>query len=73
MFVDRLPPGAKCVKDATDEASLVAFVEGIRRVQQTERHSVRARAVDAFATVHIAGQLIEALETARFRREPTVA
>jgi hypothetical protein len=52
VFVDRLPSGAKCVKNVADEVALATFVEGIRRVQQTDCHSVRARGVDAFATSH---------------------
>jgi hypothetical protein len=66
VFVDRLPPCAECVKNVADEVALATFVEGIRRVQQTDRHSMPSLR-------HIAGQLIEVLETASFRREPTVA
>jgi hypothetical protein len=67
VFVERMPPGVKCMKNDADEAALATFAEGIRRVQQTDRYSVRARAVDAFTTAHIAGQVIEALATARSR------
>jgi len=72
VFVDRLPPGAKCVKNDANAAALAAFVEGIQRIQHTDRHSVRAAAGEVFGTEHIAGQIIEALATARSRGQPLV-
>ncbi|MFO0799681.1 MAG: hypothetical protein U0804_19600 [Gemmataceae bacterium] len=65
VFVERLPPGAKCVKNDADEVALATFVEGIRRVQQTDRHLVRAAASEVFATARILDQVLEALGTAR--------
>ncbi len=73
VFVDRLPPGTKCVKNDADEAALATFAEGIRRVQQTNRHSVRGAAGEVFSTEHIVGQTIDALATARSRGQPLVA
>ena len=72
IFVDRLPPGAKCVKNDADEAALATFVEGIQRIQQTDRRSVRAGAGEVFGTEPIAGPIIEALATARSRGQPLV-
>jgi hypothetical protein len=72
VFVDRLPSGAKCVKNDADEVALATFVERIQRIQQTDRHSVRAAASEVFGTEHIAGQIIEALATARSRGQPLV-
>jgi hypothetical protein len=65
MFVDRLPPGAKCVKNEADETALATFVDGVQPIQQTDHHSVRARAVDAFATACIVDQIIQALIKSR--------
>jgi hypothetical protein len=72
VFVERLPPGAKCVKNDADEALLAAFVEGIQRSQQTDRRAVRGAASEVFGTEHIAGQIIDALATARSRGQPLV-
>jgi glycosyltransferase involved in cell wall biosynthesis len=65
VFVDRLPPGAKCVKNDADEAALTAFVEGIRSIQQTVRHSVRAAASEVFGTEAVAERVLQYLFAAR--------
>ncbi len=43
VFTDRLPPGAKWVKNDADKAALAAFVEGIQRGQRGFRHGTHRR------------------------------
>jgi hypothetical protein len=65
VIVDRLPPGAKCVKNDADEAAMAAFVEGIQRIQQTDRHSVRTHASVAFGSEQVIGRLLALLSQIR--------
>ena len=65
VFVDRLPPGAKCVKNDADEVALATFVEGIRRGLEMTRDAVRTSASSAFGMDRIVDQIVAVLETAR--------
>ncbi len=65
VFVDRLPPGAKCVKNDADEVALATFVEGIRRGMEMRRDAVRTSAAEAFATERIVDQVVAVLERNR--------
>lgn len=65
VFVERLPPGAKCVKNDADEVALATFVEGIRRGMEMRRDAVRTSAAEAFATERIVDQVVAVLERNR--------
>jgi hypothetical protein len=65
VFVDRLPPGAKCVKNDADEAALATFMVAIQATHQTDRHSVRSRVIGASNNVNIVDRIIEAVMSAR--------
>ncbi len=41
VFVDRLPPGAKCVKNDADEVALATFLDALQSLQNRERQEVR--------------------------------
>ncbi|MFQ3651956.1 MAG: hypothetical protein SNJ75_16660, partial [Gemmataceae bacterium] len=69
VFVDRLPPGAKCVKNDADEAALVAFVERLQSLQNWDRQQVRESAASAFHPVAIVDGLLEQLERTRRHSE----
>jgi len=49
VFVERLPPGAKCVKNDADEAALAAYQTAIHRSQSLPRGRVRSEAATRFA------------------------
>lgn len=65
VFVDRLPLGAKWVKNDGAEAALAAFVDGVQRIQQTDRHSVRAGAGEVFGTEAVAERVLQHLFAVR--------
>ncbi|MBM4023333.1 MAG: DUF1552 domain-containing protein [Planctomycetes bacterium] len=62
VFVDRLSPGAKCVKNDADEMALGVFVKGIQRGLEMRQDVVRASVAEAFATERIVDQVVAALE-----------
>jgi hypothetical protein len=63
--VDRLPPGAKNIKNDMDEAALAAFVGAIQAAQQTDRHSVRSSVSEVFGTEAVAERVLQYLFAAR--------
>jgi hypothetical protein len=67
VFVDRLPPGAKCVKNDADEVSLATFVEGIQRIQQFSRLSIRRITAENCSAPLIVGQIVQSLGSVRER------
>ena len=62
VFVDRLPPGAKCATNDSDAAALGDYLESLRRAMELDRRSARAAAADEFATDRVAGQVLMVLD-----------
>jgi hypothetical protein len=69
VFIDRLPPGAKCVKNDADEAALVKYLAAIRQVAEMDRLVVRAAFSVTFSTDQIVDHILEALAAVRQMRE----
>ena len=69
VFVERLPPGVKCVKNNADEAALAAYIHAVRVLQTRDRKHVREQAAAAFHPVPIINGLLEQLDQARNRAE----
>ncbi len=67
VFVDRLPPGTKCVKNDVDEEALATFVEGIQRIQQFSRVSIRRIIAANFSAPLIVDQIVQSLGSVRER------
>jgi hypothetical protein len=65
VFVDRLPLGAKRVKNDADEAALATFMEGIQYGLELKRETVRASAASSFGMDRIVDQIVAVLETVR--------
>jgi hypothetical protein len=65
VFVDRLPPGAKCVQNDADEVALAAFLEAVRVAHRMDRREVFASATREFDTKRLGQQIVTALESAR--------
>jgi hypothetical protein len=63
--VDRLPPGAYCVKYVADAVALDAFVDAIEQAQAIDRPSVRAIAAEQFDTDRIVDAVITLVNTVR--------
>ncbi|MFN4261477.1 MAG: glycosyltransferase [Gemmataceae bacterium] len=72
VFVERLPPGAKCVKNDADEVSLGTFLDALQSLQNRERQEVREQAIAAFHPVPIVNGLLEQLERTRRHSEDGV-
>ena len=72
VFVDRLPPGAKCVKNDADEAALSAYMQSVQALQNKDRNDVREQAALVFHPVPLVDGLIEHLERARGHSEDGV-
>jgi hypothetical protein len=68
VFIDRLPPGAKCVKNDADEAALAAHQRAIHRSQSLSRARVRSEAATRFAPGWIVNSLTLSLKQVRERR-----
>jgi hypothetical protein len=66
VVVERLPPGRQCVETDKDVRALAVFMEAIEQAQAMDRHSVRERAAERFATHRIIDDLVSTLNTARF-------
>jgi hypothetical protein len=69
VFVDRLPPGAKCVKNDADEAALAAFIHALQSVQNRDRRQVREESATAFHPVWIVDGLLKQLQGVRGHSE----
>ena len=69
IFVNRLPPGAKCIKNNADEAALAAYIHAVQVLQTRDRKHVREQAALAFHPVPIINGLLEQLDQARSRAE----
>jgi hypothetical protein len=65
VFVDRLPPGAKCVKNDADAATLAAYIHAVQVLQTRDRKHVREQAALAFHPVPLVDGLLEHLERTR--------
>jgi hypothetical protein len=72
IFVDRLPPGAKCVKNDADEAALAAYIHAVQVLQTRDREHVRERAASAFHPVPLVDGLLEHLERTRGHSEERI-
>ncbi len=72
VCVDRLPPGAKCVKNDADEVALATFLDALQSLQNRERQEVREQAIAAFHPVSIVDGLLELLERTRRHSEDGV-
>ena len=65
LFVERLPPGAKCVKNNADEGALAAFQSALAQAFGMDRNRTRE---DAACSLHprvIRNTLLMSLEVAR--------
>jgi hypothetical protein len=58
VFVDRLPPGAKCIKNDADEAALAAYMQSVQTLQNKDRKDVREQAALAFHPVPLVNGLV---------------
>ena len=67
IFVDRLSPGAKCMKNDADAVSLAAFVERIQRIQQFSRVSIRRITAENMSAPLIVGHIVQSLGSVRER------
>jgi hypothetical protein len=65
VVVDRLPPGRQCAESDEDVRALTIFMEAIEEAQSLDRHSVRYRAAEQFATGHIVDLLLAKLKQLR--------
>ena len=72
VFVDRLPPGAKCVKNDADEMALAAYIHAVRVLQNRDRQEVREQAALAFHPVPLVDGLLEHLQWTRGHSEDRV-
>jgi hypothetical protein len=59
VFVDRLPPGAKCVKSDGDMVDLLHLATAVNFALGIDRHTVRATASWSFSTHQIADTVID--------------
>lgn len=73
VFVDRLPPGAKCIKNDADAVALAAFLDALQSLQIRDRMHVRESAASAFHPVVIVDGLLKQLEGARRHSEEGAA
>jgi hypothetical protein len=67
VFVDRLPPGAKCVKNDADAAALAEHQCAIHRSQSLPRGRVRSESATRFAPESIVNAITLSLGQARER------
>jgi hypothetical protein len=65
VIVDRLPPGAKCIKNDADEATLAAYLGAIHQTQSLERGWVRAKAEEQFDKCTVVDLVISAIVAVR--------
>jgi hypothetical protein len=65
VLVERLPPGAKCVKSDADETALAAFLDAVGRAGAMPRNTVRSCAAERFATGAVADLVLTALRDVR--------
>jgi hypothetical protein len=72
VFVDRLPPGAKCVKNDADEMALAAYIHAVQVLQTRDRKHVREQAALAFHPVPLVDGLLEHLERPRGHSEERI-
>jgi hypothetical protein len=61
VFVDRLPPGAKCVKSDGDMVDLLQLATAVNFALGIDRHAVRATASWSFSTHQIADTVIDSI------------
>jgi hypothetical protein len=61
VVVDRLPPGRQCAESDDDVRALAVFMEAIEQAQSLDRHGVRDRAAEKFATGRIVDSSLQAL------------
>jgi hypothetical protein len=64
-FVERLPPGPKCVASDSDEAALAAYLEAILQAQELDRPLVCAAVAEKLNDRTILDQIVSALEAER--------
>jgi hypothetical protein len=62
VCVDRLPPGAKCIKNDADEVALAAFIHALEAAQNKDRRQVREESATAFHPVWIVDGLLKQLQ-----------
>jgi len=70
LFIDRLPPGAKCVKNNADSSALDAYRNSVHRVTEMDRRSVRVAAAAEFDTERIVDRVFAEVEGLRVVYSP---